>query len=233
LRSHGWWIDRLWIDYEMISQVFAVFTFSFVLAIGAVASPGPVSTAIVSQAPRRGWRVGPLVATGHSLMEFLIVVLVTFGLGVGLARPGIQTGIAFLGGLLLLWMGGWMLWQIWQGKVHLPRAEEQSKSLSNRQFVGIGIFATLSNPFWYAWWVTVGAGYLSGYLSKVEGITLVVAFYLGHITADYAWDTLLSTVVGGGRRWMTDTVYRGLLLACGIFFIYLGGMFLVQGIKAL
>jgi hypothetical protein len=61
----------------------------------------------------------------------------------------------------------------------------------------------------------------------------VIAFYLGHIAADYAWDTLLSAVVGGGRRWMTDTVYRVLLLACGVFFIYLGGMFLAQGMKAL
>jgi threonine/homoserine/homoserine lactone efflux protein len=217
----------------MISPIVAVFTFSFVLAIGAVASPGPVSTAIVSQAPRRGWQVGPLVATGHSLMEFLLVVLVILGLGVGLASRGIQTGIAFLGGVLLLWMGGVILWQIGRGKVRLPRAEEKTKPMSNGQFVGMGVFATLGNPFWYAWWVTVGAGYLSGYLSKANGVTLVIAFYLGHIAADYAWDTLLSTVVGGGRRWMTDTVYRFLLLACGVFFIYLGGTFLIHGVRAL
>jgi threonine/homoserine/homoserine lactone efflux protein len=217
----------------MISLVFTVFTFSFVLAIGAVASPGPVSTAIVSQAPRRGWRVGPLVATGHSLMEFLLVMLVTLGLGAGLASDGIQTGIAFLGGILLLWMGGLILWQLASGKVHLPRADGQSKPLSNSQFVGIGVFATLSNPFWYAWWVTVGAGYLSGYLSKANGAVAVITFYLGHIAADYAWDTLLSAVVGGGRRWMTDAVYRTLLLACGVFFVYLGGSFLVHGMRAL
>jgi len=217
----------------MISLVFTVFTFSFVLAIGAAASPGPVSTAIVSQAPRRGWQVGPLVATGHSLVEFSLVVLVTLGLGAGLASDGAQTGIAFLGGALLLWMGGMILWQIVRGKVHLPRADGQSKPLKNSQFVGLGIFATLTNPFWYAWWVTVGAGYLSGYLSKTDGAAAVVAFYLGHISADYAWDTLLSAVVGGGRRWMTDGVYRTLLLACGVFFIYLGGTFLVHGMRAL
>jgi len=216
-----------------MTTIFAVFSFSFMLAIGAVASPGPVSTAIVSQAPRRGWRVGPLVATGHSLMEFLLVVLLTLGLGAGLASQGVQTGIAFLGGILLLWMGMTIFWQLVRGKVHLPRAEEQSKPLSNGQFVGIGVFATLSNPFWYAWWVTVGAGYLSGYLSKAEGAALVIAFFLGHIAADYAWDTLLSTVVGGGRRWMTDVVYRTLLLACGFFFIYLGGTFLYHGVRAL
>ncbi len=216
-----------------MNTLFAVFGFSFVLALGAVASPGPVSTAIVSQAPRRGWSVGPLVATGHSIMEFLIVLLVTVGLGAGLASGGIQTGIAFLGGGLLFWMGGMIVWQVVRGKIHLPRTDGSSKPLSNRQFVGMGVFATVSNPFWYAWWVTVGAGYLSGYLTKADGMISVVAFYLGHISADYAWDTLLSAVVGGGRRWITDTVYRLLLLACGIFFIYLGVTFLIHGSHAL
>jgi threonine/homoserine/homoserine lactone efflux protein len=218
---------------EMITPIFTVFAFSFVLAIGAVLSPGPVSTAIVSQAPRRGWGVGPLVATGHSLMELFIVLLVVLGLGAGLASGSIQTGIALLGGALLLWMGGLILWQIARGKVHLPRADGQSKPLSTIQFVGMGAFATVSSPFWYAWWVTVAAGYLSGYLNKANGIALVSAFYLGHISADYAWDTILSAVVGGGRRWMTDGIYRLLLLVCGVFFIYLGGTFLVHGVKAL
>ena len=217
----------------MLSSVLAVFAFSFVLALGAVASPGPVSTAIVSQAPRRGWLVGPLVATGHSLMELLLVLLVIFGLGVGLASDGIQTGIALLGGMLLLWMGGIIVWQVWRGKVRLPRPEQGTEPIGNGQFVGIGMFATLGNPFWYAWWVTVGAGYLSGYLSEAQGITLVVSFFLGHIAADYAWDTLLSTVVGGGRRWMNDTIYQFLLLACAVFFIYLGGTFLAHGFSAL
>lgn len=122
-------------------MIFTVFAFSFVLAIGAVASPGPVSTAIVSQAPRRGWQVGPLVATGHSLMEFLLVALLALGLGAGLASDGIQTGIAFLGGALLLWMGGMIVWRIVRGKLHLPRADEGSKPLSARQFVGIVILS--------------------------------------------------------------------------------------------
>lgn len=217
----------------MIYPIFAAFTFSFVLAIGAVLSPGPVSTAIVSQAPRRGWSVGPLVATGHSLMELVIVVLVVLGLGAGLANGSIQTGIALLGGVLLLWMGGLIVWQIIRGKVHLPHADGQTKPLSTLQFVGMGAFATASSPFWYAWWVTVAAGYLIGYLDKANGIILVSAFYLGHISADYAWDTILSAVVGGGRRWMTDGIYRLLLLICGAFFIYLGVTFLIHGVKAL
>lgn len=209
----------------------AVFGFAFVIGMGAVVSPGPVSTAIVSQAPRRGWLVGPLVATGHSFLELVIVLFILLGLGSILAHPGIQTQIAILGGLLLLWMGVSMLLSAWRGQVHLPRIGSDVSEKSSSQLVGLGMLATVSNPFWYAWWVTVAAGYLAQ--AKLSGIVVVGAFYLGHISADYLWDTTLSTVVGGGRRWMTDRLYQGILVLCASFFVYLGVVFLVQGIQAI
>jgi threonine/homoserine/homoserine lactone efflux protein len=212
------------------SSFFAIFVFSFLAALGAVASPGPVSTAIVSQAPRRGWTVGPLVASGHALMELCIVLLITLGLGTLLAHQGVQTAIALAGALLLAWMGASLLWAVWRGRIHLPRQDQQEGALSIRQLIGLGIAATLTNPFWYAWWVTVAAAYLVQ--ARALSLAAVLAFYLGHISADYLWDTLLSTVIGGGRRWMTDGLYRGLIVLCGGFFLYLGWMFLRQGLSA-
>ena len=209
----------------------AVFTFAFVVALAAVISPGPVSTTIVSQAPRRGWLVGPFVATGHSLLELLIVLLITLGLGTALAHANAQIAIAFLGALLLAWMGGSMIWSILRGKLHLPSRNEILEPMSSRQLIGLGVLATVSNPFWYAWWLTVAAGYLAQ--ARALGLSAVLVFYLGHICADYAWDTALSVIVGGGRRWMTDSIYRALVLACGVFFLYLGWVFLTHGISAL
>jgi threonine/homoserine/homoserine lactone efflux protein len=220
-----------WNDMLPTSSLIAVFTFSFVVGLGAVISPGPVSTTIVSQAPWRGWKTGPLVATGHALLELLLVALITVGLGVGLAHPSVQIVIAFLGGLLLAWMGGSMIWNTWLGKIHLPGKNEKLPPMTSWQLVGLGMLATLSNPFWYAWWVTVAAGYLAQ--AQTLSIAAVLAFYLGHIVADYAWDTVLSAVVGGGRRWMTDKAYRILIYACGAFFVYLGWVFLAQGISGL
>jgi threonine/homoserine/homoserine lactone efflux protein len=185
----------------------------------------------VSQAPRRGWLAGPLVATGHSILELVIVMLIAFGLSAGLARPGIQTAIALVGGLLLAWMGGKMVWDSWQGRIRLPGQADDQERMSTRQLVGLGMVATISNPFWYAWWVTVAAGYLLQ--ARALGVAGILAFYVGHISADYAWDTVLSTVVGGGRRWLNDGIYRGLIVACGGFLIYLGLVFLWRGITLL
>jgi threonine/homoserine/homoserine lactone efflux protein len=213
------------------TSLLAVFLFSFAVGFGAVISPGPISTTIVSQAPSRGWRVGPLVATGHSFMELLMVCLIAIGLGTILAIPAAQTAIALIGGLLLVFMGGMMIFDIWRGRIGLPDIDNRQVSLNSRRLVGLGVLATVSNPFWYAWWVTVAAGYLSQ--ARLLSVSAVAAFYLGHITADFTWDTFLSAVVGGGRRWMNNTVYRMIILVCGAFFIYLGWVFLSHGTAAI
>jgi threonine/homoserine/homoserine lactone efflux protein len=115
--------------------------------------------------------------------------------------------------------------------IRLPGKEAAVEKMSSSQLVGLGMVATVSNPFWYAWWVTVAAGYLSQ--ARALGWAAVLAFYVGHISADYAWDTVLSSVVGGGRRWLTDGLYRRLIVVCGSFLIYLGFAFLLSGISQL
>jgi len=205
----------------------AVFIFAFAVGFGAVITPGPVSTAIVSQSTRNGWKVGPLVSTGHSFIELLLTLLIALGLSTVLAQPAIQTLIGLVGGALLLWMGGGMLWGALRGKIHLPGAHSQTPPMTRRQMLGLGVITTITNPFWYAWWVTVAAGYLAQ--ARTLGPGAVAAFYLGHISADYSWNTALSTVIGSGRRWITDTVYRVIIGACGLFLIYLGVVFLAHG----
>lgn len=124
----------------------AVFAFSFVAGFGAVISPGPVSTAIVSESPRHGWMVGPLVATGHSILELLIVVLLGIGLAAGMARSGIFAVISIVGGLLLIWIGASYLWGVYKGRIHLPYPGLQTESMNYWQLVGLGMIATISNP---------------------------------------------------------------------------------------
>jgi len=204
-----------------------LFAFSFVVGFGAVVTPGPVTTAIVSESARRGFVVGPLVATGHSLLELIMVGVLALGLSAGLNTPAVTTVVALLGGALLLWMGAHMAWGAVKGKVALPRPGDDMRPLSNRKLIGLGMGATLVNPFWYAWWLTVAATYIV-LAQNGLGWLGVLAFYLGHISADYLWDSVLSGVVGGGRRWITDGRYKWLIVACGLYLVYLGGVFVVS-----
>jgi len=202
--------------------------FSFVVAIAAVISPGPVTATILSEAPRQGWRVGPIIATGHSSLELLMVVLITFGLATVLNAPLASTIVGLLGGLTLLFIGGNYIYRAARGRIRLPHPEEASKPRSYAALFGLGVATTLVNPFWYVWWVTVAAGFLAQ--AQAIGFATLAAFYFGHISADYAWDTFLSASASAGRRILTDARYRALILVTGGFMIYLGVVFIVSAI---
>jgi threonine/homoserine/homoserine lactone efflux protein len=206
----------------------AVFLFSFAVSFGAVISPGPVSAAIVSEGPRQGWRVGPLVALGHSFLEGIIVILIGYGLSTGLASAGIQRGIALLGGFVLLWIGGGYLWRVRQGSLELPQPGINEPDRNALSLIGLGLATTLSNPFWYAWWVTVAAGYLAQ--AQALGAAGVAIFYVGHISADFFWDSFLAGAVSWGGRWLTNRRYQALIVITGGFLIYLGFNFFRVGL---
>lgn len=205
----------------------AVFIFSFSMAIGAVLSPGPLTTTIISQSPRMGWKTGLLVSIGHAFIEGIMVVLITLGLSGVLGSPTVQTVIAILGGALLLYMGISMLLKTVKGKMTLPEKDENAEEISPMRMMMLGIITSLSNPFWYAWWMTVAAVYLLQ--AKVIGWALVAAFFLGHISADFLWNLLLSTVIGStAKKFITNKIYSGLIAFCAGFLMYLAFTFLIS-----
>lgn len=205
-------------------SLFAVFLFAIAVSLGAVVSPGPVSAAIVTESPRSGWRVGPIVTTGHALLELIMVILIGIGLTAGLASPGIQHGIAFGGGLLLILLGGSYLFSAARGRIQLPHAAQVEPGRSTGALFSLGLLTTLSNPFWYAWWVTVAAGYLLE--AQRLGPATMSVFYVGHIGTDFGWNSLLSSITAAGRNWITPGRYRLLLTLTGVAMAYFGVVFL-------
>ncbi|MDO9547061.1 MAG: LysE family transporter [Pelolinea sp.] len=209
----------------------AVFLFSFSLAIGAVLTPGPVTTTIISQAPRSGWITGLLVSIGHAALELVMVVLITLGLSGVLGAPTIQTVIAILGGLLLLFMGGSMLIDVLKGKMKLPEEETAAEKYSYSRLLTLGVAASLSNPFWYAWWMTAAAVFLLE--ARSAGWLIVAGFYFGHVSADFIWNLLLSTVVGSGKKLITNKVYAVLISVCAGYLVFLAFQFLTAGYRGI
>lgn len=208
-------------------SLLAVFGFSVAVSIGAVVSPGPVSAAIITESPRHGWRVGPLVASAHSLLELFIVILIGLGLSAGLASPGVSRVIALGGGVVLIGIGFGYILGVFQGKMHLPQADHSQPPRTTSNLLWLGFFTTLSNPFWYAWWVTVAAGYLAQ--AQAYGPAGPAVFYVAHASTDYAWDTLLSAAAGAGRRWLTDRLYQAIIFVTGGAMAYFGLLFLRSG----
>lgn len=203
--------------------------FSFAVAIPAVVSPGPVSAAIITETPRQGWRVGPLVAGGHSLLELGMVLIIHFGLSSTLATGMVRNLIAFSGAVVLLGLGIYYLRGAIQGSMRLSTPEINTPSRSGGSLFALGVVTTVSNPFWFTWWLTVAAGYLAQ--ARSLNVLAVAAFYLGHISADFTWNSILGLATTAGRRWLTDARYRALILITGTFMLYLAGVFLREALS--
>jgi len=186
--------------------------------------PGPLLTVTVAESARMGFRAGPLLITGHALLELLLVIAIVLGLGPFLKSPSVMGIIALVGGGMLLWMGVDMVRN--SSGLSLSGQERGDHGKRTPHPVLVGILASISNPYWTLWWATIGLGYLVAAMKY--GAKGVVVFFLGHIAADYAWYAIISLGISRGKRLFKDRSYRIMIRFCGLFLIGLGAWFLLS-----
>ena len=87
----------------------AIFGGSMLISLSGALMPGPLFTLSVRETLRRGFWVGPLIATGHAIVELALVIALALGLSEFLGEGTGTAVIAIVGGLFLLWMGYQML----------------------------------------------------------------------------------------------------------------------------
>jgi len=205
-------------------DMIGIFVGSFTLALSGALMPGPLFTITISESARYGFRAGPLLMVGHALPELLLVVAVAQGLGVYLQLPQVMGSIALLGGSLLIYFGIDMVKTA--GSLTLIRDAEETGYNHGTHPILKGVVTSLSNPYWTLWWATIGLGYLAAVMKF--GALGVVVFFLGHITADFAWYCLISFGVSRGKNMIEDWGYQSLIRACGVFLFFFGGWFLIS-----
>jgi threonine/homoserine/homoserine lactone efflux protein len=195
-----------------MTSLIAVFFTSLVVAFSGAMMPGPLLTITISESTQRGPIAGPLLIAGHSVLELLLLIGLLFGLGPLLKNDTFFIAIAFIGGLIMLWMAWGMFRSLPTLTVTTDSAIKKRKNL-----LLTGAIMSLVNPYWIIWWATIGIGYIV--LSQTLGFWGVALFYIGHITGDMIWYVAISMAVGKGKKLFTDRVYRGLIAICGTFLV--------------
>lgn len=188
--------------------------------------PGPLLTVTVSESARRGFKAAPLLVGGHAILEAALVLLLFFGLGDLIQRPGIFSAVALVGGSMLLWMGFTML----RGLSSLRLELEVGRGSGLHPLVA-GAVISLANPYFILWWATVGLGYLV--VAHEAGAAGIFIFYLFHILSDFVWYALVSGAVTFGRRFLGDFSYRVLVGGCALFILSFGVYFGCRGVLTL
>ncbi|MBI4505142.1 MAG: LysE family transporter [Chloroflexi bacterium] len=208
-----------------------IFSTSLLVAYSGAASPGPVTMMTIAASAQIGWRAGPLIATGHSLLELGLVAGLAIGLGAALQHPWIAAVVSVGGGLMLLWMAWGTLHSVPRLR-RIALTADVPAARSALQLLAAGVALSIANPYWLLWWLTIGATYVVTALGQA-GLVGLAAFYVGHILADYSWGTLVGVLVHGGRRWLGGPLYQGLIGLCGVVLAALGVLFLTSGLRAL
>jgi threonine/homoserine/homoserine lactone efflux protein len=209
------------VDYPLVALAGIAGT-SFTLALSGALMPGPLLSVTVAEAARRGAWAGPLVITGHAFLELFLILAVIMGLGPYLKAPPVIGTISLLGGITLLVMGVDMARKA--ASLSLCGEKSPAKQGATDHPVLLGIFGSLANPYWIIWWATIGLGYLV--TARQFGVAGILAFFIGHITADYGWYILVALGVSRGKGLVSDKGYRLLVRSCGLFLVCFGGWFL-------
>ena len=181
---------------------------SFLVGLTGAVSPGPMSASILGMSHRR-----PLLSTaglvaGHGIVEAFIIIGIIFGLS---SLP-YQTGIALLGCVTIVILG------VLQFMAE-PAMQEARAESAGAPFV-TGIILTLSNPYWWIWWLTFGAGFLA--LQPAYA-----AFFVGHISADLVWFGILAITASRGAKLLGEK-YRWVVKGSGIAMAAFGILFAVS-----
>lgn len=212
----------------VLMSVTALFFTAFMVGLSGAMMPGPLLTAAIALSARRGFWAGPLIVLGHAILELVLVLALLAGLSVFITKPSVGMVISLVGGAFLLYLGFTMIRDILAGRVSLETAAVADNSGKFMHPVPVGIFVSLSNPYWSIWWATIGLSYLT--LAMKNGSIGVAAFYSGHISADLLWYSIISGLIAGGKRFINQKVYNAILLLCGSFLIGLGIFFIYSGL---
>jgi threonine/homoserine/homoserine lactone efflux protein len=206
----------------MLINLFTIFASSFVIALSGALMPGPLLTATISESSQRGFIAGPLMIAGHAILELGLVIALLTGLAPFFQMPVVFVISALAGSAILLWMAFGMF----RGLPSLSLSWEGQQKKLNYPVVS-GILMSIGNPYWIIWWATIGVGYIL--YSRQFGLWGVAFFFAGHILADLVWYSLVAAAVTGGKHFLTDRLYRGLIALCAVFLVVFAGYFAYAG----
>ncbi len=196
-------------------ELVLIFSTAFIVGLSGALMPGPVTAVTAEHTLKKGIVAAPLVTLGHGLIELMVVALLVFGLGRFMAAPGVAGAIGVVGGAVLIWLGLKMIKSARGGFLSLDQVGNGQKTTVGP--VSAGILATIANPYWFLWWATVGAGYVT--LSQQHSSLGVMLFFSGHILADLSWLLVIAILLVTGKKFISDRIYSGVVMVLGAFLI--------------
>jgi threonine/homoserine/homoserine lactone efflux protein len=201
-------------------ELIEMLTIGFAVGLSGALVPGPMLFATIDSSMRRGWTSGPKVVLGHALLEIVLCILIVLGMTSFVGEKEISI-ISLIGGSVLILFGILTIKDARRASVSIGG----KKNLISANPVAAGILTSVSNPYFWIWWLAAGSALV---LKGLETSLLAAAlFVVGHWMADLSWFSIVSTSFSKGKELMSSRTYEIILLSCGMFLILFGSWFAI------
>ena len=200
------------------------FLFAISLGLGAGITPGPLSSLVIQESLRSGWKSGACVALAPPVADILVVGLVLAVLHQ--LPPASFSVLSFIGGCYVCFLGGETL------RIPAPMGSEAGGAGSVLLSFRKGLLVNLLNPHPYIFWLTVG-GPLVTDNARHDMWLPIMAFLLGFYGCLVGSKVLIAVLVHGGRARLHGRGYRIALRLSGVSLLLFGLLLIWDGVSAL
>ncbi len=206
-------------------EILKALLLGFSVGLTGALVPGPMLFATIEISLKKGWLAGPQVVSGHMVVELVLYVLILLG-AASFVGSSMISAIFLIGGFSLLVFGLLTLKDA-RAAASSTRVSQDSSGLKLTSSPAlIGLITSVSNPYFWIWWLTAGGALV---LKAYElGILIAMAYMLGHWTADLSWFTAVSGSFGRGKALLSQRMHRYILYICGIFLVIFGLYFMLN-----
>jgi len=186
-----------------------------VISFSGAMQPGPVTATVITMGTRNRY-AGALLAVGHGIIEFPLMVLIILGMGNLFKSEKAQITIGLAGGVFLLMMATQMI-------VGLKKTGDSKEKPVRDKPVLAGIILSAGNPYFLIWWATVGLALAT--TARDFGVWAFALFALVHWSVDLIWLQILSWTSFKGTTLLGPRRQRIALLVCALAVLCFGALF--------
>jgi threonine/homoserine/homoserine lactone efflux protein len=133
--------------------LWGIFISAFLIGFSGAMMPGPMLGVIIDGSLKKGWIAGPLTVLGHGILEFILIIIMTFGLKDFFVNPTVAGFIGLFGGAFLAWMGYGMIKSGINKSVSLE-SQRARNSAGVRNLALAGALVSATNPYFILWWAS-------------------------------------------------------------------------------
>lgn len=188
---------------------------------------------------KQSYQAGLKIATGHAIIEFPLVIILTISFyQLTTINPtfGVTSNLNILG---LVGGTSIIIFSIVQiinitskktGGFSFRNTKDRFSVIANKPVL-LGIIFSALNPFFIAWWLTIGLKLISDSISFFGAISGGFLLFSFHIWMDYVWLILTSYLIFRGVSIIDTRSYYFLLVGLNIILTIYGTYMIISSIS--